>query len=243
MSIDLDDDAPKNMTVWLAALVDSGHVHVPLPAAVLPDELRAVRQMIVQMEQVWRLDMPLEPPDLDLDAATWAAGMLYRACQFFVFREIGEDAVRKTLEEKCPSLKGGTTASPEIVYSVDLLFRFLPDLIALARGIAQNDPLVVGLMDLARDWPMSSVGVRGLLELDIEGIVEHPALRRMYADRIIERADVSRLSNDDAVEAVREALGDHPGLAPALVSALSQDGHAPDNATHDRPPIESHPSH
>jgi hypothetical protein len=96
-------------------------------------------------------------------------------------------------------------------------------LIKLARGISEEDPLVTGMLALARTFPLSSVGVSGIDNVNIDAFIAHPSLRRLYADRIIERDDVSRLSHPAAREAVREALGAFPELAPKLAAALESE--------------------
>jgi hypothetical protein len=102
---------------------------------------------------------------------------------------------------------------------VDLAFQFLPELISLARGIAEQDPLVEGLRTLAAAWPLSSVGVRDLPDyLDVTPFIDEPCLRRLYADRIVERKDLLRLNHPAAREAVREALGEHRYLAKEVAA-------------------------
>src|SRR6185437_12009000 len=109
---------------------------------------------------------------------------------------------------------------PQTCYSADLAFCFLPDLIKLARGIAEEDPLVTGILALAKNFPLSSVGVAGISDMNIDAFIAHPTLRRLYADRIIEREDHSRLGHPAAREAVREALGAFPELAPKLAAMI-----------------------
>ena len=89
---------------------------------------------------------------------------------------------------------------------------------SLARGISEDDPLVVELLKLCRDWPLSSVGARGVGEVDASAILAEPCLRRLYADRVVERGDASRLQDPRVAEAVREGVGGFPALAPALAS-------------------------
>jgi hypothetical protein len=79
---------------------------------------------------------------------------------------------------------------------------------------------VTGLTELARRWPLSSVGVKGLEGLDVSSFVGDPALLQLYVDRIIERADQSRLTDPRVNEAVRTALGGYPELAPAIPAAF-----------------------
>ena len=130
-------------------------------------------------------------------------------------REVDAASVQQALAAPCPR-----PPSASVCYSADLSLRYLPDLLSLARGIAPDDPLVAGLTALARAWPLSSVGVAGMEDLDVSAFVDHPSLRQLYVDRIIERGDVSRLKHPAVRAAVGEALGAYPDLAPRVAAAL-----------------------
>jgi hypothetical protein len=199
---------------FVSNLLDSGRVRVP-SARQPPERLdEAVREL----DRLARAEMPFPAPPLAPVAGEWALLLLYRACQALVYREIEPDAVRDALSRPCP-----LAPSPEVCYSVDLAFRFIPDLTGLARGIAENDPLVAGLLALAKAWPLSSVGVKGVGDVDVQAFIRHPGLRRMYADRVIEKGDLSRVCDPATREAVREALGAFPQLAPAIAEALEEE--------------------
>lgn len=199
-------------TAFVHNLFDAGRVRVTAWDELPSDLDEAVRLL----DDSIRPDLPYQPPGLRLAPAVWALRTVYRASQALTFREIDEDAVRAMLANPCPE-----PAGPPVCYSVDLSFRLLPDLISLARGLAWDDPLVTSLLSLAAAWPLSSVGVKGLPAADPGAFINDQALRRVYADRIIERADVSRLQHPGARQAVREALGAFVDLAPtAIVEAL-----------------------
>jgi hypothetical protein len=199
---------------FVSNLLDSGRVRVP-SARQAPERLdEAVREL----DRLARAELAFDAPPLAPAAGEWALLLLYRACQALVYREIEPDAVKDALSRPCP-----VAASPEVCYSVDLAFRFMPELTGLARGIAENDPLVAGLLALAKAWPLSSVGVKGVGDVTLQPFIRHPALKRLYADRVIEKADVSRLCDPAAREAVREALGAFPHLAPAIAVALEEE--------------------
>jgi hypothetical protein len=196
---------------FVTALLEAGgRVRVgPEPLAV--SELADAAMML---DAALRPSLAFEPPPLSVPAGEWAIRVLHRACQALVYREIDANAVRTGLALTCP-----VPPSPRTCYSVDLAFQFLPELISLARGIAEQDPLVEGLRKLAEAWPLSSVGVRGLGDdLDVAPFIDDPSLRRLYADRIIERKDISRLKDPAAREAVREALGEHRYLAKEVAA-------------------------
>ena len=199
---------------FVESLVDGGRVRVGAASAPPARLAEAVREL----DRLARPHLAFEPPTLAPPVGEWALLMLYRACQSLVYREIEADAVRAALAVPCP---GGP--SPGVCYSADVALQFLPELIGLARGIAQDDPLVQGLQGVAATWPLSSVGVRGRsAELDVSPFIDHASLRTLYADRVIERNDVSRLNHPAAREAVRAALGGFPGLAPQIAAALAE---------------------
>lgn len=199
-------------TNFVHDLLESGRVRVPAELRA-PDDLEAAVQAL---DESLRPEMPFDAPVLVRDCATWALTLLLRACQFFTYRAIDEETVRRELSVPCPR-----KATADVCYSVDLPFRFIPDLLALARGIAPGDPLVECLMALARDWPLSSVGVKDVGDVDVRPFIRHPSLRQLYADRIIERGDVARINSDHVREALAESIGHFPQLAPKIAEALS----------------------
>lgn len=196
---------------FVRALQERGRVQVGATVGSLPDADDAVREL----DEAARRELAFDPPALVPEVARWALLLLYRACQALVYRDIEADAVRGWLTVPCPR-----APAPDVCYSADLALRFLPDLIALARGVAERDPLVEGLRSVAAAWPLSSVGVPGLTpSVGAGSFIGHPSLRRLYADRIIDRSDVARLADPAACDAVREAVGAFPELAPPAVAA------------------------
>jgi hypothetical protein len=161
------------------------------------------------------LDFPGQGvPVIRVGAMHWAALTLYRASQFLVHREVDAKTIHEALSVPCP-----LPADPSVCFSVDLYFRYLPDLIALSRGIAEQDPLVERLVALAQQWPLSSVGVRGLKppeSSDLNPFLSHPQLAQLYIDRIIETADVSRLNDPRAQSLLAQTVGLHTTLAGSL---------------------------
>ncbi|HWE97182.1 MAG TPA: hypothetical protein VG269_24695 [Tepidisphaeraceae bacterium] len=201
------------MLEFVRKLLDEGRVRVS-PSPEPPEGIDAA---VLELDRAFRPNMAFEPPALVSPAAQWALVALYRGCQALVYREIEPGTVRESLSIPCPAAR-----SPDVCYSVDLALRFLPDLINLARGIAQEDPLVEGLMALAKAWPLSSVGVPDLGELDPGAFIDHRSLRQLYVDRVIERADLSRLNDLPTRTTVRAALGAFPELAPRVAAALGE---------------------
>lgn len=178
----------------------------------MPDDVPAAIQLL---DTSARSDLPGRPPPLNMDVAVWAFGIAYRTAQALIYREVDEQAVRASFAVQCPA-----ALTPAVCYSADLSFCILPDLISLARGLADDDPLLEELLALAARWPLSSVGVKSLSVVNIDVLVGDPSLRMLYVDRIIERSDVQRLNHPSIQRAVREALGAYPELSPTIAAAL-----------------------
>lgn len=199
---------------FLTELSQSGVGVVTSDAPLRPGE--GWQEVLRQWDVERRLDLALDPPTLSLRAGEWAAIRLYRGCQSLVCREMPAPEIQRFLAVPCPEAH-----SPSVDYSVDLVFRFLPDLVAFARRVAQGDPLVAELLQLARAWPLSSVGIAGVGEVDPSAFLGDPSLLQLYVDRILATHDTTRLHHDLVLPAVRMALGAFPELSPAVAAALS----------------------
>jgi len=200
-------------STFVQDLLDAGRVRVTAWGVLPADFEDAVRLL----DRAVRSGLAFDPPALQLRSATWALQLIYRASQALVHREIDAEAVRKALADACPE-----AADPAVCYSVDLSFRLLPDLLSLARGLSEDDPLVTSLVSLAADWPLSSVGAKGVPATEPTPFMADRSLRRLYADRIVEKRDTSRLYDPMTRQAVREAMGACPQLIPAAVREALQ---------------------
>jgi MoxR-vWA-beta-propeller ternary system domain bpX4 len=197
-----------SLAAFLSSLLETGRVTAPLPEDLSDEDAARADAVLASFEQTWRLEMPGDPPSLSAPAARWAAVLFFRACQFAVYRDLGPDLVERELAVACP-----VPPSPSSAYSVDLVFRLLPDLLRFAQSAAEKDPLVEHLRRLAREWPLSSVGVANLGPVDVSSFVEDPSLSTLYADRVLAARDATRLGGDRVKEALRRAVGLHPALA------------------------------
>ena len=205
------------LRAFLSELFNEGRVRVGPPQPALPDHDADAADWLIEFERQYRLELPDAPPPISRPAAMWAASAFYRACQFLVFRDIDAHTVERDLQRDPPGCDTSTH------YSVDLTFRFLPDLYRQARAISEGDVLVQKLKDWANRWPLSSVGMSGVVPASIDAVIEHPCLRRLYTDRIIAGRDIGRLSDERVRLAVAEALGLHTDLASEIAAALEQD--------------------
>lgn len=201
---------------FLKDLFAEGRVTAPEFAPLSDDELSAGDEVIAEYEQTHRLEMPGTPPPFVLAAGRWAAFRFFRACQFAVYRDLDEQSLKQELGQ--PFSEPIDAAAH---YSVDLVFRYLPDLAKFAGSAAERDPLRDILRGWAIDWPLSSVGMSDVDPVVIDGFAENNSLMQLYADRIISTGDKSRLSAPAAEEAVRRALGLFTNLAPNIATTLS----------------------
>jgi hypothetical protein len=204
-----------SLSAFFRGLTDEGvsmvspRVAVPRVDAEAAARLQALSTNLAQ-------DLPGDSPEFRTDAALWAVKIFYQVSRFVACRDLGEPEIVKALAEPCPEPR-----NPGTDWSVDLSFRLLPEIFRTARHLANADPLVRELRTLAAQWPLSSVGIPDLPALNIESFISHPALRQLYADRILETSDVSRVNDPRVLETIRETLGAHPELHPVMARHLS----------------------
>jgi hypothetical protein len=152
------------------------------------------------------LEMPYTAPGFSAEAAIWGATYLYRASQFIMLRDVGEQEVHAHLSDFSGVI------SPEAIYSADLTLRYLPELLYLAKGLAPDDILVKCIKHRLVQWPFSSVGTEVAREVNHQPILAHPSLKYAYIDRIIQQKDIKRATDEAIAEAIREALGAHSSV-------------------------------
>jgi MoxR-vWA-beta-propeller ternary system domain bpX4 len=213
-----------SLHLFLRDLEENGRVKVAPPEdTAIPNTDDAVADELREFDRHARLEMAFEAPPFREVPALWAASKLYRACQLFVFRE-PDDATQRALVEPCPE-----RVSPSVSYSVDLSLRFLPDVVTLVRAASGVNALLSELLRLAREWPLSSVGIQSLdvSTCDIEYFLDHPGLRQLYVDRIIARRDVPRATHATVRDGIRQAVGLFPALAPSFAATLQTTESAP----------------
>jgi hypothetical protein len=206
-----------SVPLFLADLFETGRVTVALRLDETSDD--SLDAVLRPAESVVRLNLAGEAPEFLLPAARWAARIFYGSCHFLVCRDVEPKVIAAFFEQPNP-----TPSSPAAHYSADLVFQYLPDLIAMARGVALDDPLLEHLLSLARAWPLSSVSVPDCGQVEIGGFIEHPALRQLYIDRIVARTDLARLADPRATQAARETLGAFPELCEPVSKHLALAG-------------------
>lgn len=206
-------EAGSSPASFLQALAHDGRIVVSPEPITAPDE--SVLSVVLELNQRGQSELAGEGPGFSSDTALWAATLLYQICQFIVCRDIGEGQIAAAFASECPAARG-----PETDWSADLLFRHLPALYRLAQQLSNGDPLVQELKKLAAAWPLSSVGISDLSGLNLDTFITHPALGRLYADRVVAAADSSRLGDPRVDELLRADLGIHRELAPEIASRI-----------------------
>ena len=199
---------------FIQDIIQQGKVTVDGNVTPFSDEdKQAATQRLREYYELQKQELSATVPAFDAPAAIWAAGFLYRAVQLVMLRDLGDDVVNKLLTP----YDGAVT--PEAVLSVDLSFRYLPNLVGLAKGLAPEDVLVKRLHEAAVQWPFSSVGMKVEGDLNIDVILNNACVCRSYIDRIITARDIKRCNNPQVKEYIKEALGDYghvlwPGWKP-----------------------------
>lgn len=201
---------------FLNSLFEGGRLQVPPLAEVSENEVAIAKKTLRETEALYQLSLPGNPPAFDLDAACRASITLYRACQFVVYRDIETSIIEREL-----GLSLSSEESASVHYSVDLVFRYLPDVRRFAASASQNDPLVTSIERVAAKWPLSSVGMPGVKDRNIDPLANNPCLLQMYVDRILEKNDASRLGDARVRSAIKRSLGMQTQLSPTISTAIS----------------------
>ncbi|WBO86871.1 hypothetical protein [Hymenobacter yonginensis] len=192
------------LSVFLHELLTTGcTVLTGQPDSFEPADLHAAENLLRDYHAEDATELPHTAPSFNVEAALWAATYLYQAVKLALVRELDETVVHKKLRD----FSGDKT--PAAIYSADLTFRYLPDLLLIAKGLAPGDALVVRLQATARQWPFSSVGTDCVGAEADTAMLAHSALRQAYVDRIIRAQDRVRASQKHWAPLVHAALGGH----------------------------------
>jgi len=205
------------MRAFLNELLERGTVHIEMREAPKDSDFAACQDLFESLDEAARLNSAFEPPKQILCVSEWAAARLYSACLYLVHRDADAQEVHKAMSVPCAEEQGTAAA-----YSADLLLKYLPDVYSLARGLAEEDPLVQELMTLARAWPLSSVGMDNVGEVDISAFIEDRALRQLYIDRIMERGDVSRADYPLVRDGIVRSVGLARDLCPKFAHLFEE---------------------
>lgn len=111
-----------------------------------------------------RLEAPANAPPFHLQTALWATRFLIHGARFLLFREHPAEEVNAHLR---PS---GTEPNPTNVWSADIAFRYLPDLLHRAHTVSPDDILTQRLAEAHQIW-------------DVGQWSHNAFLARVHADR------------------------------------------------------------
>jgi len=168
------------------------------PVASPEPEIVTLVDWLQKAEAEYRKQLPSAPPPLDIGSAIWAVQQFYRASQLLVHRELGEEFIQNGLETEpmeapMPSIGAAAHAIASIHYSVDLLFRFVPDLQRIATATSSSDPLLVTIDAWAERWPLSAARIQNqnVCPEKLEPILLNRCLRIMYIERVLDRSPFS----------------------------------------------------
>jgi len=175
--------------LFIEGLINEGNVSINGKLSTFePRDFEEVRQLLFAYYEEDILELPYTAPAWSEKAAIWAAKYFFQAVQFTVLRDEGKEVIEQHLKPFPLEIRA------EEIYSADLILRNLPFLFDLVKGLAPGDFLVKNLMELAKDWPYSSVGIKLEGEVNDNTILSHPSLRQVYIDRIIQKKDNSRIN-------------------------------------------------
>jgi len=205
-----------SLAPFLRSLFDHGRVQVAAPdQTVTRADLAAAEEALQEQDSATRLEGPGRLPELNMGVGLWGARTIYGACQLIVFRQLDEQAIGELLPpltEVCDP--------PSRHWSADLALRFLPDVLRHASVASEEDPLVRHLRSLAYQWPLSSVGIDGVVPEHVEELAASPPLLQLYVNRIFARKDFRRLEHPAVLMAARQSIGIHDELWPDAAKYL-----------------------
>lgn len=212
---------------FLQTLARDGRARLPWPgqdvesliekAGKNESEQRQASDILKTWHEEAVLDLPGPPLAYHPRAAIWGALMTFRAAAFVCFRDIEAGTIQRLL----PDYPLPEAETPEAIFSADLCLRHWPTLARLARASSEDDPLVLAMHRLAKQIPLSSLGMQ--LPADpSHPLFRHAGLRQLFAERALERADHYNLALPEIATFVRSKLGSYTHtLGRALVPPVS----------------------
>lgn len=168
------------------------------------DDESLVKEFLQIEFDVESINHPFSSPKYNAEAAIWAAKIVYTACQILLYR------VHKTTELTALLPLFHQPITSESILSADLCLRFLPQILADAKRIDPEDPLIPHLESILIQWHYSGIGIELDLEnLNFDSIFGNPCLEQLYLDRVIEKKDRKRVQLPQLHEKIRATLGNY----------------------------------
>ena len=157
-----------------------------------------------ELALLYRLSLehcPNNVPSFSLNGAFWGAKTLYQLTQFLLIRDANEQEVEQGL-----TLWNGEITD-DVIFSVDLLLRYLPQIHYLAKDLSPDDILVKKIEQFSHQFPMSSIGIELNGEENLDRILDHSTFRVMYVDRVIATKAKDRLNKEKVRDLVQGTIG------------------------------------
>lgn len=185
------------------------------PGPNIPEPNTDCELLLIQAYKRDSWHFPGPQPPFNMDVAARMATWFYSAAMVYADRsmtgEISSGLLRPFEIE---------AADASVHYSADIVLRHLPALHELATGLAEGDPILSNLGEMAWRWPLSSVGIKKPANPgypNLSAIRSHPGLWRLFLDRVISTIDSDCLRDEVTRSATRNSLGLHPELASQLL--------------------------
>ncbi|RYY53840.1 MAG: hypothetical protein EOO09_16575 [Chitinophagaceae bacterium] len=189
---------------FTSGLLETGEVTVPaVLVEISADDLAETGRLLERFYLEDSLELAGTAPSLNIEASIRAAQYVFYAAHLIINRDAGEEEVRKRL------VTPDATQTPSAMYSVDLVFRHLPALLNLAKGLAPSDILVTLIRDELKSWPLSAVGA-GIAGDTNDTLLQHGSLRTLYTDRIIFYKEKT-MASGPVLEQIKAVTGEYPG--------------------------------
>ena len=195
--------------ILLTSILDewwnTGRLRPPHPVVQGDLDPQTIMGWVSNTEKIYRKQLPEGVPTVALDVAAWALEQFFRASQLLVFRELGDEFIQLGLRD-LPLVSDLHPAEPifdsSVHYSVDLSFRFLPDLRRLVSAASGNGALLEQIDRWIDWWPLSGASsasqlatkTLGSLESDesaakqwirAKPVFQNSGLRTMYTERFL----------------------------------------------------------
>lgn len=139
--------------------------------------------------------------NFNVDTAFWAIDYLYKLCQVLLLRELSDEQVLNYLP------KYTHKQSRNEVFSVDLIFQFIPELFRISKELSPADVVTHEMKELANTWSFSLFEIAENMQV---GYIENdPVLLDVFCNRIIEKNYTKAIISETIKNNVLTHIGNH----------------------------------
>ena len=176
----------------------------------------ALTDHLKSLHKTHSLSLPGEALAFHKEAAVWGTQMIFILCAASAFREIETQELLQWLEPTLP-----WPDSPEAHFSADLCMLYLSDIHSLVSKIADGDPLLLYIENVALSVPLSSIGIPLSKEPQLDTINMHKGLQQLHAERVVSLTDHERSKIPSVSSTIHRLVGGHhKTLSPTLTNTL-----------------------